>query len=211
MINDYFDRVVCINLDRRTDRWAECVELFAKHDLRVERVSAVDGRTLADTPYLKKGMLGCVLSHRNVYEAMMASSDTRILILEDDVDFVSDLQAAFERAVIPQWDLLYLGGYHLQQPQPVNPGIARITKTTTTSQYAVTRNMAARLVKAFQMVNEPPDITLCRFQAVSAAYTFHPPLAWQRPGMSDIEDRHTDYRDRMLGAPPGRNPLMGFW
>ena len=35
MINDYFDRVVCINLDRRTDRWAECVELFAKHDLRV--------------------------------------------------------------------------------------------------------------------------------------------------------------------------------
>ena len=78
MINDYFDRVVCINLDRRTDRWAECVELVAKHDLRVERVSAVDGRTLADTPYLKKGMLGCVLSHRIVYEAMMASSDTRI-------------------------------------------------------------------------------------------------------------------------------------
>ena len=216
MINDYFDRVVCINLDRRPDRWAQCVELFTKHDLTVERVAAVDGRDLADTPYLKRGMLGCAMSHRNICEQMLASSSKRMLVLEDDVDFVPDLQEVFACAVssgdIPlTWDLLYLGGHHLQAPQSINARIARMLKTTTSSQYGITRDMAARLLKGLKVLNEPLDITMAQLQSVSAAFTFHPPLAWQRPGLSDIEGRYVDYRDRMLKEPCRKNPLLGFF
>jgi hypothetical protein len=161
-------------------------------------------------------MLGCVMSHRNVCEQMLASSSKRMLVLEDDVDFVPDLQEAFVGAVasgdVPlSWDLLYLGGHHLHAPQPINSRIARISRTTTSSQHAINRNMAARLFKVFQMVNEPPDITKSKMQSVCEAFTFHPPLAWQRPGMSDIEGKYTDYRDLMVRDPPqgNKNPLLG--
>ena len=32
-ITDFFDKTVCINLDRRFDRWSECVAEFDKNKL----------------------------------------------------------------------------------------------------------------------------------------------------------------------------------
>ena len=42
-LNNYFDKIICINLDRRPDRWREAQEQFKKAGITVERFSAVDG------------------------------------------------------------------------------------------------------------------------------------------------------------------------
>ena len=43
MLNQYFDKIFCINLDSRSDRWEEAQKEFIKHSLNVERVSAIQG------------------------------------------------------------------------------------------------------------------------------------------------------------------------
>ena len=45
-INDYFQKAVCINLDRRPDRLQESQQQWDKHNLKVERVSATDGNPM---------------------------------------------------------------------------------------------------------------------------------------------------------------------
>ena len=46
-VNTVFDGVFCINLDRRRDRWEQALEAFESVSIRVERVSAVDGKELS--------------------------------------------------------------------------------------------------------------------------------------------------------------------
>ena len=42
-INDYFDKIICINLDKRPDRWREVQSQFKKAGISVQRFSAIDG------------------------------------------------------------------------------------------------------------------------------------------------------------------------
>ena len=54
-ITDYFDKTYCVNLDRRTDRWDECMSEFTKYKLdSIERFPAVDGK---DLPNITKGFM----------------------------------------------------------------------------------------------------------------------------------------------------------
>ena len=49
-LNQYFDKIYCVNLDRRPDKWAEAVEEFKKNNMEVERFAAIDGQTLQMPP-----------------------------------------------------------------------------------------------------------------------------------------------------------------
>jgi glycosyltransferase involved in cell wall biosynthesis len=46
-INDVFEKVIVLNLDRRTDRWARIAAQAKRHGIRVERFAAVDGQAEA--------------------------------------------------------------------------------------------------------------------------------------------------------------------
>ena len=45
-VNKVFDKVYCINLDKRTDRWKEVSTFFRKYNIQVERFRAVDGNPM---------------------------------------------------------------------------------------------------------------------------------------------------------------------
>lgn len=114
-----------INLDKRTDR----LERFNKNhpDLEhvVRRFPAVNGRTLKLTPELckllannkfgwKKGVVGCTLSHYNVWKQIVRDGSKFALCLEDDVvlkpGWREAINAAFEHGLPSDIDVLYLGG-----------------------------------------------------------------------------------------------------
>jgi len=57
---------------------------------------------------LEAAELGCLLAHRNAYQAMVDESLPHALILEDDVDLASDLPAVIEALVDSpiEWDII---------------------------------------------------------------------------------------------------------
>lgn len=198
-INEYFDHIYCVNLDRRTDKWDICVAEFAKHNLEVERFSASWGHDLPRHATLMPGEVGCLKSHERILQDIISKGYNRVLVLEDDIEFIPNLQQKFselEMLIPTKWDMLYLGGSHLNKPQPINWGIAKISKTYTTSSYGITKEMAQHVLTGFN--NAPQiDVLYSHYHPSKQCYTMLPALAWQRAGHSDIHNIHVDYTSFM--------------
>lgn len=129
--NTYFDKIYCLNLDRRPDRWRNTLTSFLQWGVQAERFPAVDGespfvagqyreylRRLASSgpsscnpPLASPGALGCLLSHTKILESAIQNRHQRILIFEDDVKFHRSFLAEFQkvRKLPSNWKLLYLG------------------------------------------------------------------------------------------------------
>lgn len=139
-IEDYFDKIFCINLDRRADRWQICLDEFAKFNItKFERFSAVDDRF--------NGNRGCTTSHKKLLDIIVANKWERTLILEDDFKIITeDFHAQFEHMItqVPEdWDMLYLGGHYGEPPEKrVATNVIKHKRMLTTSSYGVTAKMA---------------------------------------------------------------------
>lgn len=134
-LHDTFDRVYCINLDRRPDRWEAFLEQVpADWPFRaIQRVSAVDGKRVITPPWWRSGAgaWGCYRTHLNLIEAAVAANQS-VLLLEDDAVFGPDFTErcrAFFGSLPRNWGMVYLGGQVLnarkQPPQQINPHVYR--------------------------------------------------------------------------------------
>ena len=74
ILNQIFDKIFLINLDRREDRWIECKKSLDSNGIEVERLSAVDGLELSEDQLNYqmlnhipesnlRGQHGCIMSH----------------------------------------------------------------------------------------------------------------------------------------------------
>ena len=121
-------KTVVINLDRRPDRWEKFVSQEEPKFLSYTKFSAVDGSRLIPTEQLQRifdcndynmreGMVGCALSHIQIYIDFLSDPNNCICILEDDIEFVPNFKDKFIHLITclfkdPDWDLCYLG-HHL--------------------------------------------------------------------------------------------------
>ena len=213
-IHDLVDRVVCINLDHRMDKWSTTQEIFERANISVERFSATNGASLdpavdhAVSDYhkslrgLSAGEVGCLFSHARVLREMVARGDENLLVLEDDVDLSKDLDAAIGAAEslirAKGFDLLYLGGNHLRPLESTEDArISRTRGTLTTSSYVVSRSYAERIlpILEFETVvrQKQIDVVYYNTHPFARAFTFSPAIAWQRPTVSDIQGHSVDY------------------
>ena len=136
-----------VNLDRRPDRW----ETFVKNAkdvefLNYERFSAVDGKMIKNSSqlqqifesndyYMRRGMVGCLLSHVKIYTELINSEYDYFTVLEDDVEFTPDFKNKYDNIftqVNKNWDLIFLG-HHVrdtrrQQDELVKDKIPVLTK-----------------------------------------------------------------------------------
>lgn len=115
-----FERVVCVNLDRRPDRWqAFCERLPTDWPFReVARRQAIDGKRCPPPPWWRQGASawGCYRSHVRILEECLNDQVQSVLLLEDDALFLdgfADRVHRFLRHVPADWQMLYLGGQHL--------------------------------------------------------------------------------------------------
>lgn len=95
-----------INLDRSPERLQRTQKVFDAWNLTFTRMPGIDGRTIPTTtlltlqqPYderhyflkdLTAGEIGCFLSHRKCWEALIESDEEWAFICEDDLIFLSD-------------------------------------------------------------------------------------------------------------------------
>ena len=223
MINDYFDKLICINLDKRKDRLQESWKQWSANNLIVERMSAVEGNPMewrhvrdrdAGINAIKKsswtGAAGCMASHVNIWKRAKAEGWKNVLIIEDDCDFIPDLQNKFNELIkeVPaDWDMLYFGGLHEDRggrfiPEKISENVVKCARMITTTCYAINESCYDLAINSV-LAEEPWFYTAVDgylaavVQPKCNAYAFNPPLAWQRGSHSDIQDAFRDYSKRM--------------
>lgn len=136
-LNNAFDRIYVLTLDRATDRHTHIETELEGVDYHffsaTDKVDLDDDRVIADGVYddakhhrlqrsdrsLSLGEVACAVSHRQIYQDAIEHRYERILVLEDDVDLVRQNLASFETAYseLPaDWELLLLGYYDQRYP-----------------------------------------------------------------------------------------------
>ena len=117
--------IYVINLKHRADRKHRTEEQLTKHGLTGKFIEAVNGsyldiNKLEDDGYLnvkrkrmRRGEIGCYLSHIKCWLEILKSNAPMGLIFEDDIilksDFVPTLSKMLVSVKDKEWDLFYLG------------------------------------------------------------------------------------------------------
>jgi len=217
---DYFDKIFCINLDERKDRWDSCLEKFSKWNIKTEvtRFSAVkyESNRLSNK-YCAK--LGCSLSHLGVAKQAKEMGLNNYLAFEDDFIFRFDgdeLKNKFSNVIndLPEyWDGLYLGGtlddtYGSFPIAPFSENLYRLNTAHAMHAVAYNKNLIERLASELDSMknpedwvleNEVTDVFMCK-KVIRSFNIFisNPLLSLQEPSFSNIEGVRYDYSQWML-------------
>jgi len=197
----YVDKIFCINLDSRTDRWDECIQEFKKIGIEddVERISAVD---------IQPGIIGCTKSHYECVKIAKERNYESVLILEDDVTFTLDaldiLEKTFEQLHTRdiKFDMLYLGGnpYGIDN-QLIDSNLALLVSSKAAHAYIICSHMYDTVLDMYEKCewknnndwhHSNPfryniDIFYIRnIQSLRNTYGVYPSIAEQRTSYSDL-------------------------
>jgi GR25 family glycosyltransferase involved in LPS biosynthesis len=212
MLNNFFDKIYCINLDRRTDRWEECQKIFTKLGLEVERFSAIDGKQLT-LPHgsVYNAEIAGAMSHTNVLKYAKEKGYKNILILEDDVEFHPDTNKLFDefsKQLPKDWEMVFFGGNHVGGAIPVSENIQRLFGSYAIHAYGIREDVYDIIIKFMsdkidmvfnnQNTKYTPSVAADYFMAqlhkTLNVYGFKTPhLAWQRTDFSDIQGAIMNY------------------
>lgn len=212
-VDSYFARKVCINLDRRPERWLSMQRKFAEHEIStVERLPAVDYKSTVVPQHLshmRPQDYACTMSHLSAVRQAKESGASDILIFEDDAFFDPDFRARFPVfiAQLPaDWHMLFLGAYHFVEPMAVAPNLVRAVRALTTHAYAV----RSSLFDEFIAINTNPPAIIDRNNAALQqrfnCYCFEPNLAGQEAGYSDLMEEEMPVKPLTYPF-----PIPGTW
>jgi GR25 family glycosyltransferase involved in LPS biosynthesis len=120
------DEIICINLKRRPDRKELVEKLFIEQNLKYIFHEAVDGNELTPNEQLinllklndfgsKKGVIGCALSHLNLWKELIVTLTKKYyIVVEDNIKLHFKfkeylLQIQHKLLDLYNWDILFLG------------------------------------------------------------------------------------------------------
>ncbi|HEV7744717.1 MAG TPA: glycosyltransferase family 25 protein [Pyrinomonadaceae bacterium] len=199
VINERFPDKFCINLDRRPERWQQMQRKFAQHGIHsVERFAAFDGNDMELPPNWlhTPGAYGCLRSHVQVVREARRLGLSSVLIFEDDVVFDSQLESKFAACIqqLPDdWDMLFFGALHKDEPIKVSENITRITGANSTYACALKSSVFDAFIELNSNTGEVLDNNSLVLQKQFNCYCFMPHLAWVETCHSDAQLRVVDH------------------
>ena len=123
-------KCVVINLKRAHERRERIARQFENLNIQFEFFTGIDGRNFSKLELIQHtdgqsgtidlehpnmpGMLGCWLSHRQVWQTALEEKSKFIAVFEDDVTLHSKLQQALEildetkANIVPKFDIIFL-------------------------------------------------------------------------------------------------------
>ena len=182
-VNEYFDKVVVINLDRRQDRMEQLDPQLKKLGIEYERFSAIDGKAQGISP-IDAGRL----SHIEVMKQVTGLT----LILEDDALFVDEFNERFEQVMpsLPSnWDIFYLGALVDKKTgklKAVNEHWHRQIVSTGTQAYCVNPEKLNYFIEEQTKSDLHVDVCFRVLAEHTNAYITQPNLVTQFPSYSDL-------------------------
>ena len=206
-LNTYFDKIYCLNLDRRIDRWRKVSKEFSKISINVERWSAIDGDNLtnSDVTFVddkinerisssigkieNKYALGCLLSHLQIIKDAKEKGHRKILIFEDDIILSNNFLEEVKQIEKLNWKLLYLGASQfLWNNIEIKDGYYNCQKTLGTFAYAIDSSIYDDLINIFEKRSQSVDNLLSIIQSKykNECFTIYPNIVISNVENSDI-------------------------
>jgi glycosyl transferase family 25 len=100
---------------------------------------------------LTRGAIGCLLSHRGVWESLIRSDSPAALVFEDDSIMDPDLGSVIDNLAIPAGADIVLLGYFCNKCQRTACGVARVWKFFGLHGYLITRSGAEKILRQPEM------------------------------------------------------------
>jgi len=200
-MSNYIDKIIYINLSKRTDRREEIENELNNFNLDYERFEAI--------PTPECGIYGCGLSHLSVLKLAKERNYKNILILEDDFQFLvtkdvfeENLKAFFESNIDYNVCMLSYGideYLHIE-----NSVVNKVLYAKTASGYIVNCNYYDKLIALYEwclplLISTRQhwlyanDIAWTDYQKQDLWYYFKIRIGRQRAGFSDNTLRFDDY------------------
>lgn len=214
-----FDAVTVINLKRRPDRLKEFWDEIDDCDWpfkKPEVFEAVDGQVCIPPEGFKEGPYAwaCFQSHRHVIENAINSRHQSLLVLEDDVTFTTDRFRqrceTFMNEVPDDWDFVWLGGHHMQDPVWIKPGIVRSIHMDRMHAYGVRGKALIELYRYWHQWHIGHcDWAISEWIRQFNSYCVMPWLCGQRGGFSDIrfEIQGANFWPKLIDEPTEEEKL----
>ena len=214
-LSKYIDRIIYINLDKRTDRRQEMDTQFKEYGITddiYERFSAI--------PH-NNGTVGCGYSHLEVLRIARDSGYKNIIILEDDFVFAVSKEE-FQQQFIELFDkeslnnsssdgieydvimISYTKNSIQRKEELDHPIVNRLLEAQNASGYIVNSHYYSKLIELYE-TNIPlleqtgrhwiyaNDVIWKRLQCVDRWLYCKQRIGMQRPGFSDNANGFTDY------------------
>jgi GR25 family glycosyltransferase involved in LPS biosynthesis len=204
MLEKYFDKIYCINLDKRTDRWDFFTKQCEKYSINsVERISAIDG-SLVDggmyPPKFLKGEIGLLLTSIKIFEDAIKKGYENILLIEDDCllnDNFFKLDEYF--SLLPDdWVMLYFGANHnthggWEEPKKINDRVLKLSHSYSAHMIGFKKIIFDEILTILKSFMDQNDVVYSKLQKKYPSYCFTPTIATQLVGFSDIQNKEVDY------------------
>ena len=169
-----------------------CDEIFVELGLDVEYVEAVDGNEIYDEKYpIVAGYQGLNESIVNIIENAETNGFDKILILEDDVEFIDGALEIFdehERYIPETWGALYLGGVNWFAPMKFKGRLHYSRRCLLGHAMGIRSTMFSKLKEELLKKDRPSDCCVADIYKSDSelnAYCFRPGICYQREGYSD--------------------------
>lgn len=192
MLDTFFDKIYCINLDERQDRWVSAKKEFELIGIsNYERFSAIKNDI---------GHIGCRDSHIEVIKDAKKNNYNKILILEDDFVFINKnknlIDSILKQLSNVEWELFYFGAtVHLYDGKlvTVDENLVLTNFAYTTHSYAVNSNVFDFIIENGKN-HEIIDV-FYNSNIVINKKTFisNPMICLQRESYSNVENKNTNY------------------
>jgi len=195
------DKIIYINLNKRTDRRELIESELNNFDLKFERFEAIETQGF--------GILGCGLSHLQVLKIAKERSYENILILEDDFTFLiskeefeKELNNFFNSNI--DFDVCFLSYNLIKKEETQYKFIVKALECQTASGYIVNKKYYDKLINLYEIAmplleqtqqhwNYANDQIWKQLQIKDNWYCFSKRIGKQRPGYSDNSQTYFDY------------------
>jgi len=202
-MTEYIDKIIYINLAKRTDRKELIEQELDKFELKYERFEAIETQDF--------GILGCGLSHLSVLKIAKERGYKNILIMEDDFiflvekeEFKSNLNKFFQQKV--DYNVCMISYNLLKKEESEYNFLWKSLDVQTASGYLVNSNYYDTLINLYQEAFPLLESTKAHWlyandqvwkplQLKDKWYCFKKRIGKQRPSFSDNTNSFANYED----------------
>jgi GR25 family glycosyltransferase involved in LPS biosynthesis len=211
------DRIYCINLGHRKDRWTSCLQQFENLGIADKVIRHEPKPCLLGSLSRKaNAQASCALAHYTLMTEALKSGCANTLILEDDFLFHRGAEWTNKKLLqgwseLPKdWDLFYLGayfvhGYHYLPALHFSKNLVRVKTGLCNHAVAYSRQGLNKILQELKLESEADLLNFSNefeaidwymvrwFQTRGQCFAPNELACIQNPGQSDIEGQFWDY------------------